>query len=822
MFEALVASGLNGFMGCMSDIFETLVEFYQNASVRDGRLISLVQRKSVEISEEVFSRTFQLPMEGLTDMNEVPKDIVFDARTEFSFTGEQLTTSCKKRHGDAWVYASQGIRYPNLYSVEERTKLGFWRFQGVPTSKILTARTIGRYISINDKISVEDVVDVGDVSRVKKTPVKRVVSKKRPATAAAELVVKKKRTLKGKASPSNVNLDLVSVAQEAVPLQIIEDTAQLETDMGDTDETVVGGPTIQSSDEFISGDFQLVTSEADRMIGVENDPDEERITDDESMTLEEILSTIPAGSSLPSTTGEVTKIQLGTSIQFRDVNEGDWYKASLPKISTAEKGKEPLYEKDPIKRNLTKEIFSLICADIDLLVKLREQVIDEVDRFFNSFSFKKLAALKLEEIYAKEELLLTWAETDSTKVALQRRSYILTKYRELLLRKFLETRKSNFVSGTPSSAIDLQFLDKLSDLHLFVLEVLKTQTQAHGLRWEKTCCSKIFEGKSRDRGAVIARSNTNTKSSCWIRTMVRVNDSWVIEPRADYWKLLPRQVVCNEVLPQFSYVDTLPTVSEFFKLLKKRWTDVCLEAAEFFVSGTLLPDPIIQMDIDQHPDSPPTSADSSLHFNANDIPTEEDSANDQLILPSTATPSTTDIAASFSQLRASIDQVKFEQIRVSMTFRVVRTNQYNQDLGLIHSTNGNHLESPDEGSSIDHQVTIYLHAQNITMFPTNETWTNQYNQDLGLIHSTNGNHLESPNEGSSIDHQITIYLHAQNITMFPTNETCASADFMKTSQLLNSNKGNAPAGFTITMQLLIFNEEVKLLILTRKEAPADE
>ncbi|KZV54028.1 thioredoxin family protein [Dorcoceras hygrometricum] len=51
-----------------------------------------------------------------------------------------------------------------------------------------------------------------------------------------------------------------------------------------------------------------------------------------------------------------------------------------------------------------------------------------------------------------------------------------------------------------------------------------------------------------------------------------------------------------------------------------------------------------------------------------------------------------------------------------------KTNQYNQDLGLIHSTNGNHLESPNEGSSIDHQVTIYLHAQNITMFPTNQTW----------------------------------------------------------------------------------------------------
>ncbi|KZV37654.1 hypothetical protein F511_38865 [Dorcoceras hygrometricum] len=70
-----------------------------------------------------------------------------------------------------------------------------------------------------------------------------------------------------------------------------------------------------------------------------------------------------------------------------------------------------------------------------------------------------------------------------------------------------------------------------------------------------------------------------------------------------------------------------------------------------------------------------------------------------------------------------------------MTFRVVRTNQYNQDLGLIHSTNGNHLESPNEGSSIDHQATIHLHAQNITMFPTNETW---YFTSQMLVSSSGG------------------------------------------------------------------------------------
>ncbi|KZV46961.1 hypothetical protein F511_23563 [Dorcoceras hygrometricum] len=55
------------------------------------------------------------------------------------------------------------------------------------------------------------------------------------------------------------------------------------------------------------------------------------------------------------------------------VDEGDWYKASLPKIPADAKGKAPLQEKDPIKGNPTKEIFSLLCADIELLVQLREQ-----------------------------------------------------------------------------------------------------------------------------------------------------------------------------------------------------------------------------------------------------------------------------------------------------------------------------------------------------------------------------------------------------------------------------------------------------------------
>ncbi|KZV18168.1 callose synthase 7 [Dorcoceras hygrometricum] len=79
------------------------------------------------------------------------------------------------------------------------------------------------------------------------------------------------------------------------------------------------------------------------------------------------------------------------------------------------------------------------------------------------------------------------------------------------------------------------------------------------------------------------------------------------------------------------------------------------------------------------------------------------------------------------------------------------------------------MSASGESSTTMHRL---LHASGSHPIPPpNDPKTNQYNQDLGLIHSTNGNHLESPNEGSSIDHQVTIYLHAQNITMFPTNET---------------------------------------------------
>ncbi|KZV51351.1 auxin response factor 19-like [Dorcoceras hygrometricum] len=316
---------------------------------------------------------------------------------------------------------------------------------------------------------------------------------------------------------------------------------------------------------------------------------DERIDADEAMSLEDIILSIPIDVPLPSTGVEITKITMGKEIKIPGVDERTWHLASLPRIKVDDKGKEPLKQKDSIKGRPHLEHYSLICADIDLIVKLRAQVIDEVDQFFNSFRLKKLATINIEDMTMKDEQVLYWGEAESTLVALQRKGYILLKYRKILVRKFLESWKQNFVPGDGSSATDLKVIAMLSDLHLFVLEELKEQAIAHGLTWTKTCCSKIFEGHTRDRGAVIARNNTSIPSKCWIQTMIRVDGVWAVEPCADHWVKIPRPVMLNEVPRQCSYVDTLPTVSKFFKIMTKRWADVCLEVVEFCVSGKLLP-----------------------------------------------------------------------------------------------------------------------------------------------------------------------------------------------------------------------------------------
>ncbi|KZV44026.1 hypothetical protein F511_05309 [Dorcoceras hygrometricum] len=97
MFQALMASGLEGFLGCPTVIYEAyLDDFFENASLRDGVVVSTVDGVTVEISEQLFAETFELLLEGLSELSEIPKDLVFDTRSIVSLSGEPVSTSGKK------------------------------------------------------------------------------------------------------------------------------------------------------------------------------------------------------------------------------------------------------------------------------------------------------------------------------------------------------------------------------------------------------------------------------------------------------------------------------------------------------------------------------------------------------------------------------------------------------------------------------------------------------------------------------------------------------------------------------------------------------
>ncbi|KZV46269.1 hypothetical protein F511_10403 [Dorcoceras hygrometricum] len=193
MFGALVASSLKGFLGCPAIFYEdALTEFFQNGSVRDGMVVSTIQGTSVEISEEIFAGAFELSMDGLTDLSEIPEDLVFDARSIFSDSGKQVSTSCKKREIKIEFRLLSDILAKSIFvkagSFDDVTHERFLLMDAITGGvrinwgRIMTKKTVHRYVVINEKVSVEEVADK---PRVRRTPVKRAVSRKRPATAEA-------------------------------------------------------------------------------------------------------------------------------------------------------------------------------------------------------------------------------------------------------------------------------------------------------------------------------------------------------------------------------------------------------------------------------------------------------------------------------------------------------------------------------------------------------------------------------------------------------------------------------------------------------------
>ncbi|KZV34536.1 hypothetical protein F511_28139 [Dorcoceras hygrometricum] len=266
MFQALMASGLAGFLGCPAVIYEdALVDFFENASVRDGVIISTVAGQLVEISEEWFAESFDLPVDGLGDLSAIPKDVIFDARSIVSLSGEPVSLSggknqmkiefrlicdimakaisvkagsfnsitvekfslmtsivCGVRMNWARILFStfkkmvtpgtkqaKGFAVQISLMLENIPNLDLGESFEFPASKIFTDKTVHLFVSLNDKAGAEEATGA---------PKPKAASKKRPAADVEVAVAKKKRTIKTKSVTSLSTLKIMAVAQENLDL----------------------------------------------------------------------------------------------------------------------------------------------------------------------------------------------------------------------------------------------------------------------------------------------------------------------------------------------------------------------------------------------------------------------------------------------------------------------------------------------------------------------------------------------------------------------------------------------------------------------------
>ncbi|KZV29275.1 hypothetical protein F511_31007 [Dorcoceras hygrometricum] len=98
MFKSLEDTGLRGFLEGTTYVFENVVtEFFSNAKVVAGTIISTVCILRWLVNEDIFSATFKLPTEGLTVLADIQKATIIEMQHKFSANEMPFKISGKKR-----------------------------------------------------------------------------------------------------------------------------------------------------------------------------------------------------------------------------------------------------------------------------------------------------------------------------------------------------------------------------------------------------------------------------------------------------------------------------------------------------------------------------------------------------------------------------------------------------------------------------------------------------------------------------------------------------------------------------------------------------
>ncbi|KZV45460.1 hypothetical protein F511_12908 [Dorcoceras hygrometricum] len=678
MFKALEDSGLRRFLGCESVLYETeLGHFFDTALIQDEDITCVISGKFVTISPTLFAMVFDLPSEGITNLSEVPKDKVYDARSLFSQKDGQIDVHGKKKYmkhefrllNDILAKAitvkagsfdsvtverfqmMTAIQYglkvnwgkvlfnvlKDMVDRSQRKAKGFaaqigFLLNGIPTvnmgggvpfpsAKILSMRIVHTYIVTNTTIDARTENEEPGMAKTaveKKTPKAKkntssademsvdifgelTTSKKRSTTEAdAPLITKKRRTGKSKPSVSQVNLNIVQdlsrdsddesvgteeIIKEADAAVVI---STVEVDIAKVLEDTLALGVTATERESQGVDEALFEEDfarwLDDFVARHNEP-ELVITNNEAQAAGSINSVVDK------------EIRLGEFLNF-----GDLYSASLPRISSLDKGKGILVEDEQVRVNPAREIVELICTDVAFIVSLRDQIMVDVENFFHSFSINKLTNFDaLLELKEKEKFMLVWAATDSLEMAVKRKMYIIAQYKAQLLRMIMESHRQFCIPGQHWTTTASEIFDLLSDAHSKSLEDLLAQQRELGLSMDQPCPSSIVDS-SVDSGATLARCYSIATYTCWVRPVILINGAWTPIQGPNFWssschlslflnkKTVPAHAFQEIFVPNASFIEPIQywtTVQWLMRIW--RWTKVCEEIVQFNMVGGLRP-----------------------------------------------------------------------------------------------------------------------------------------------------------------------------------------------------------------------------------------
>ncbi|KZV41191.1 hypothetical protein F511_44090 [Dorcoceras hygrometricum] len=195
---------------------------------------------------------------------------------------------------------------------------------------------------------------------------------------------------------------------------------------------------------------------------------------------------------------------------------------------------------------------------------------------------------------------MEWAETTTLATAVRRQMYVLAKYREMLLRTFVESYSRYLAHDQPWNNMAVQVFSLLSAAHSQSLDDLKAQQLEHNFELVQPTSSPPVLDCTDCSGVRLAHFYSIAKSMCWVRPVVLINGVWTPLQESGYWrrdcalslfidrKKLPASVTAEyfdseaPLIEPARYWGAAPLLVKFWA-----WQRVCTEAIQFSISGRL-------------------------------------------------------------------------------------------------------------------------------------------------------------------------------------------------------------------------------------------